>query len=741
MIRAFPTRPDRLVATPFRILLILVAIVLVFLGTIAAFVLTLDVESYREDIVRGVRESSGLDLRLDGPIDLTLWPNVTLNVEDARADWRDADDDPLATIRRMSLDVPLMPLLAGEGLTIESILVDGVTVDMRVAEDGTQNWVKEPDPDSDPDPEVDPEAVAEQATDAAADALAEVEEELQIDLEEGGTHADGTLELDLQRLEVVDLRVRYRDATTDTDIDLSGLDVVVIGTDGTLELDVDGRLDMVGGPHVAFEAEMVGDDDLARMEIRKVIADVELPGWQRALPIRLTGLARRGDSEETLVFEDMRLTAGELEARLSGEVDTGEAQTLALDFEIAPSDLRALLSRSGTAPATADPAALTELSGRVGIRGDSDDLRLDPIALRLDDLRLAGTARLRQGERTRADFDLDAGRLDLRPYLAPTAEAAPEPEGGPLVTDDPLELDVLADIDVLGSLTASALVLPNLEIGETRITVEGDRGRWDVDLDAASVLGGSVTVQTDLDVERDAPEFALRLDADAIDGGRLAPDAGFAGALSIDGRIDASGTSTAALADAARGRFDITGTPGVLDVAALRGALLPLAQLLGEADRVAAWPDQLRYESLTGAWVVADGTADQTLDLTLDNMRLDASGGVDLASGDFDFRSGALFSTTTPRTFDVPGDLDGVRLPARCTGRLGDEGSPCGFDRDATGELLQQIIAGRAGQQLRERLSDQIPEELRGPADALLRNLFGGGRQRQDPPPPTGDDP
>ena len=196
----------------------------------------------------------------------------------------------------------------------------------------------------------------------------------------------------------------------------------------------------------------------------------------------------------------------------------------------------------------------------------------------------------------------------------------------------------------------------------------------------------------------------------------------------MNGQLDATGESSAALAQALRGRIDLTGSPGTLDVASLKQMLLPLATLLGQPDEITDWPDQIGYEAIAGAWRVSEGTDDQSLDLTIDNWRLDASGGISLATGAFDFRSGAVFSATTPRTFDVPRDLDGIRLPARCAGRMDEPGNPCGFDQAATGPLIQQIIAGRAGDKLRERLSDQLPDSLRGPADALLRGLFGGQR-------------
>ena len=81
----------------------------------------------------------------------------------------------------------------------------------------------------------------------------------------------------------------------------------------------------------------------------------------------------------------------------------------------------------------------------------------------------------------------------------------------------------------------------------------------------------------------------------------------------MNGQLDATGESSAALAQALRGRIDLTGSPGTLDVASLKQMLPPLATLLGQPDEITDWPDQISYQTLSGAWQVLDGTSDQSL--------------------------------------------------------------------------------------------------------------------------------
>jgi AsmA protein len=81
------------VSTPVRIVLILFALLVLALGGIATFLLTLDPERYRDEITQLVRDRTGLHVRLDGPITWSIWPSISLGVDDAAADWTDAGKD------------------------------------------------------------------------------------------------------------------------------------------------------------------------------------------------------------------------------------------------------------------------------------------------------------------------------------------------------------------------------------------------------------------------------------------------------------------------------------------------------------------------------------------------------------------------------------------------------------------------------------------------------------------------
>ena len=706
-------------STPARILLILLALLVLVLGGLATFLLTLDPERYRDEISQLVRDRTGLHVRLDGPITWSIWPSISLGVDDAAADWADAGSDaaepPLVQVRRVRFEVGLMPLLSTTPrLEVASVVLDGVRLDLRVDAEGSTNWLP---PDAPADTDAQPDAAGTRVP-------------------ETGEAAPRTV-LTLASLKVSDLGIRYRDAVTGTDARLDGLELVATsGRAGRIDLTLGGRAELADGPRLEFDGRIGIDTRESSLRIEDAGALIHLPEVTEPVRVRLGGRLARDDADGPLRTEDLKLRVADLVVRIAGSIDTRDGGDLNLEIDIPRTDLRRLLAQFDAVPDTADPEALRRFSGEIDISGSFDAIRLEPVILELDSQRLTGSA----GWSTAAaqpllEFRLAAGRLDLTPWLPPAAEEA-ESAGGPLVTDAALGLERLGRIDLDGELRADALTLRGLALGPTRIDLDNSAGRLQARIEAREVLGGRLEASVGIDGAKTVPTLTLQLDAAGMDAGTLAPDLGFEGPVSLRGSLDGNGDSTAALAGTLQGRLDLTGARGTLDVTGLRDGLLQIARILGRGERIAQWPDRLSYQSLTGAWILAGGLDDQRLNLAVDNLDVDATGGLDPVTGVFDFRAGARFAARTPRSFDVPVELEGVRLPLRCRGELAESGNPCGFDQQASAELVRQLIRSGAAEPVLKKIDEQLPEDLRAPARELLRGLFGAPREQTPQPEP-----
>ena len=709
-----------------RFLVVVLVGLALLLGAVAAFVLTLDAERFRGAIREQVRARAGLDLKLDGPLRFRVWPAIALEVEEVAADWTDAGADPLLEVRRAELRAALLPLLStSPRLDVESALLDGVALDLRVDEAGRDNW-SPPNAAGNP-----PAGVPDPApTSDAAFALAE--------------------------LAMTGLSVRYADARDGTRARLEAVDAVVTDVGGSrpAEARVTGRFAVEGGPGGTLAATLRAVPARGRFDLVDLRTELFLPEAATPVVLEAEGALELPPDEDTLRIPALTLRGGALAATLEGRVDALVSDAPALDLRLAvpDGDPRPLLDALGVARAFEDPGALTRVGGELTVTGTPEALEVSPLTLRVDALRLQGRAAVHTGgARPQLDFELEAEEADLRPYLATTGEEA-SAEDGPLLPDDPLGLEVLERFDARGGFRADAVVLPQLAVGTTTVEMTLEAGRLDAQLRADRVYGGAVDVALALDATAEPARLVLQLDGAGLRAAEVAPTLGFVGPLALEGRIEARGETPAALARNATGGVELTGDGGSLDATPVKTPMLQVARLLDRGERIARWPDRLSYEELRGAWVLTDGLDAQRLDFRVDNLALDAVGGLDPTTGAFDFRVGAVFLETLAeraiaRTFDVDPELEGIRWPLRCLGDLGDEANPCAVDQEAVGRVVADVLrtgAGAAvGEKLERELDERLPAELREPARQLLRGLFGrpAPEPQEDPategaPPP-----
>ncbi|MEE4383718.1 MAG: AsmA family protein, partial [Pseudomonadales bacterium] len=416
-----------------RFLVVVLLGLALLLGAVAAFVLTLDAERWRGTIREQVRARVGLDLKLDGPLRFRVWPAIALEVEDVAADWTDADADPLLEVRRAELRAALLPLLStSPRLEVESVLLDGVALDLRVDEVGRDNW-------SAPEDATAPPAEAPDAAPASDAAFA------------------------LAELAVTDLSLRYADARDGTRARLEAVDAVVtdVGGSGPAEARVTGRFAVEDGPGGTLTATLRAVPARGRYDLLALRTELVLPEATTPVVLEAEGALELPPDGDALRIPGLTLRSGALAATLEGRVDALASDAPALDLHLAvpDGDPRPLLEALGVALAFADPGALARVGGELTVTGTPDALEVSPLTLRVDTLRLQGRAGVRTGgARPRVDFELEAGETDLRPYLATTDEEA-SAEGGPLLPDDPLGLEVLESFDARGRLRADAVVL------------------------------------------------------------------------------------------------------------------------------------------------------------------------------------------------------------------------------------------------------------------------------------------
>ncbi len=122
-----------------RLLIGLVLLLLLLAVAVVGLLLFVDPNDYKDQIADQVRESTGMTLTIDGPIEWSLWPSVALELSDVTVMAAPPfDNESLLVAGRLSTGVALMPLFK-KALVIESLTVVDAQVQLLTDAQGRSN--------------------------------------------------------------------------------------------------------------------------------------------------------------------------------------------------------------------------------------------------------------------------------------------------------------------------------------------------------------------------------------------------------------------------------------------------------------------------------------------------------------------------------------------------------------------------------------------------------------------------
>lgn len=354
---------------------------------------------------------------------------------------------------------------------------------------------------------------------------------------------------------------------------------------------------------------------------RRATVDLSAAGgadWASARAFRLD-LKAALDGLASLAFEGRATLPEGAAPRLEG----------ALDLD-AP-DLRGLAAFAGAALPEARPEAFRSLrlSGDVTSPNEGQ-IRLAASRIELDDLRASGPVRVAWAGRPKVWAALEAGDLDLRPYLGGDAP----PPAGTGWSREPLDLSGLASFDLEATFRAKSVTLPEIALGRSDATAKVEGGRLDLTVKELGFYGGGVEGAASLDgAGGNALAAAFRVSAV-----RLLP---MLRALAGVERLEGLGALT----------FDLRGAGGSLD--AIVRSLDGSGDLRLTDGAIAGWnlaalarnlsggggPEKTDFSEIAASFAVRDGAL-STTDFRLLGplIRVTGEGVMDLGARTMDMR-------------------------------------------------------------------------------------------------------
>ncbi len=578
----------------------IVAIVIgsiVALLVVAAIALTwlLDPSQHKGAIIQAVKDKTGRELKIEGPIGLSFFP--WLGVEAKGLVLGNAPGfgpEPFARLESFGVKVKFLPLLRGQ-VAVDTVVLTGF--DLALARDakGATNWDDLLAPaKAEPGPKpAEPVAKA-----AALPALA----------------ANG--------IEIRKANLSWRDQASGARYAVRNLELK------TGALAPKQAVDLA----LAFELEAGTPPVRTRVDLKsRASFDPE----QQTLDVPSLALA----------LGDLKLTAN-----LKGS-KVIDAPSFAGAIDIAPFNARALLDRLGIKYEPADKAALTRVALKTRFAATTADVGLKDLAVTLDDSRLTGSLAARNLAKPAYRAELALDTIDMDRYLpaaaaAATTKAAPAPPGAAAAL---IPVETLRTLDAQAQLRIGKLKAYGAQLTEALLQVNARGGLVQLGPNRGRLYGGAYQGTDTIDVRAAKPKLRFE---QTLTGVQLAPllkdivgiDK-LTGAATISAKLTAEGATVTAIKSSLGGNAQFAVKDGTIQGIDLKRFVTTIEtaikqkQLEALAELAPKPGEETRFTHLGGSTQVQAGVL-RNEDLVIDApglARVTGKGRVDLTQDRIDY--------------------------------------------------------------------------------------------------------
>jgi AsmA protein len=603
-------------------------LVLLLVLLLLAVRLFVDPNDYKDRIAQQVKSSTGRELTLSGPIKLSVFPWIALELGPVSlGNPPGFPAQPFAAVQHLSLRVKLLPLLRKE-LEIGQLEIDGLDLRLLKNAAGRGNWQDFGGNNTEQKP--------------------------------SAPSSGGTTSLpDLGGVEIKDGRVSLEDLVADhLNFELGHL---ASGTTTPVKLQVDLIPSRVAQPiQLATRFEVTLDTARKQYSIKSLQVDATThpaPG-AAAVTYKFTAPVLSADlAAQTLNAPDF--TAQIATASLGGSISGSrivDAPAITGTFKLDPVSLRDLMTQLGiAAPKTRDAQALTKLAARGAFTYGSNAFAVNDLDVQLDDSQLRGKLAVTNLETKALSFDLAIDRINLDRYRSPE-QPGPPPPAASKPTADTREpgSDPFKTLQLNGNLTVGSATVSNLTMTQLHVGVVAKDAVTHIAPATAKLYGGSYSGDITLDDRGSVAAVKLDQSLANVDMAPLLKD--FAKTQRISGHgtvttnLTAHGLAGDALMKSLNGRVTANVDDGAVEgvdlwfeinraMALIQKQGLPGGQSSGRT----------RFDAFKASADIADGIATtKDLNIASQNLRVSGQGTTNLVTNAVNYQIKATLLKEAP---------------------------------------------------------------------------------------------
>src|SRR3989339_522529 len=484
---------------------------------------TFDPNDYKEQIIRAVKESKQRELRLDGNITLSFFPNIGANVGKVSLSEFNSEKQ-FAAIDSARISLALLPLLSGQAV-IDDVVVSGLQAALVKRKDGTTNI----------DDLLGKDEKANGGKQSVKFDIAAVSiEKASLTYRDEGAGAQYIIkDLSLHPGRIATGVPSKIDLSAGVQANQPKLDISA-QLKTTLVFDLDKQLYRLEGLDLQAGGAALDISNLRLKANGDVNADLSVQAFgAKKFTLSANGVKDKDNFEVTLNAPVLSLTKDKysgdkltLNAKLDGASgNITAAMSLDLDMKQPEQAFKVRLASPLSGNVEAQQFKLSNLVLAVNATGDKlpgksvsselkGDVRVDSkkqtVQANLAGGLLQSQVKARIGVKGFAEpaisFDVEVDQFDADLYMPKKTEGAAKPSDQP---EKPLDLSALRKLNLDGSLRIGSLKVANVKSSNVRLDVKARNGQVNVAPLSANLYQGSMKGSLSVNAAPVTPSIAI----------------------------------------------------------------------------------------------------------------------------------------------------------------------------------------------------------------------------------------
>ncbi|MFT6757550.1 MAG: AsmA protein [Chitinophagales bacterium] len=740
------------------LLFVIGAIVTLSVAATIAISLLVDAGTINNEVKAIVKQQTGGNLDIKGGMSWSIYPEISLSLANVSYT-NGGEQQPLARLDALKLSVALMPLFSGS-VNVSGISLDGMTLNLVVANDGSQNWQQNKPVTSAPATTQQPAA----AQTSSASNMSIAIETISItnaninynDLSTGNSAALSNFSFNSSKANVVgkafpmtvgfSLKATKPNAAVVVDLTAN---MAVNAANSTLSLEdlviyKQVKLDATNGnmniaANVAGNLSADGVSEVLSITGLTVTANVsgDTTGGE-TLTISFTGDLSADNKAGKFELSNYQLDAVDL--TINGSIKgtkIGDEFSVSGPIAIAEFDLKKLLTTlSQSPPTTINKDALTKVSLSADLNYQGSSAMLQQLTINLDQSNITGFAGLTNIDQQFVVADLTIDSINLDDYMSPTAEPAANDETASAssnTTETPLPLEDLKAINALIKIAINKFVINGLDATNFNLNTRANLGLVELKNLSVDLYNGEIKTTGLLDAR---PTLATLKAKVNINGVEMKPVLSAVsevdwlnGKTNLNANITTKGNTVEAWQRGLNGSANFAMTNLLAEGISIDKQLCQSIALIKGKTLSNQWSENTALDNLNGKIRFINGTMqNDSLTGGSSTIKLTGNGWLSPEKNKMNYKLGVQITgdqISQDPACEVNKRYRDISWPLQCKGQLDTEPKNlCGIDQSKMKDIVKDLTVDEVGRKASNELDKYLKDKnLEGVGD-LLKGLF-----------------